>query len=752
MKLACRHRLMLGTAAILPLICVVAQVPAYAQSSGVGVTQVSVEAGAAQGASASDSQVASGAPSSALGEIVVTARRRSESLQNVPISVSAVSSDTIRTANIRTTQDLGRLVPGITVTDQSGAATPFIRGIGAISGNPGFEAAVATYVDGVYIGSNYGSKVSVVDVDHIEVLKGPQGTLFGRNSVGGLINIVTRQPQQELSGEVRLSYGNYDTVGADMYLTGGLTENLAASVSGSYFNRGDGPGRNIFSGVKTYIGKDQNIRGKLLFEPSDSTRITLAADYRKLNTREGVSMNLFPDNLAIDGQTGPADNYYDSLGREGALRVKSWGVWGKIVQEFGAFDVTSLTAYRHERNYHRRDLDLGPNQLAEFSWRPTYRTFEQELQFTSASSSSIKWVAGLFFLKDKTGYDHGEFRVFGPLVGGNFGYRYVLHTTSMSAFAEATAPLGASTNLTIGGRYTIDKRKVTGQLNVYPNVGDPVDALTPPPVAEIVTDPQKKTYKTPTWRVILDHQLAQNNMIYASYSRGFKAGNINLTTPTNKYDPEKLDAFEVGYKGDISSILRVNLSSFYYKYSDQQVTFFSGVEITSNAGKSTIYGGELEVNVVPTSNLRIRGSLAYLHAKFDEYDGALCTYPQPTGGQSQVVCDVGGNYMTRAPKFTAMLEPTLTIPSSAGDFVVSVNYAHSSKYYSDVQNLKSQKTLDLIGARASWQISNTPMTVAVYGENLTNKKYWAFANPAFSGYYYSAAMPRTYGIEISVGF
>lgn len=735
-----RLALMLGTA-IVPA-------QSYAQESG-----------AAQGGG----QAQAGESDAGFQDIVVTARKRSESLQDVPIAVTSIGTDALKAASIRDPEGLTLAVPGITVTNQSGAAQPFIRGIGAIAGDPGFEPAVATYVDGVYIPSNYGSKVSFADIERVEVLKGPQGTLFGRNSVGGLINITTRTPKYDFSGSVRLAYSNYDTLEGDFYATGGLSDKIAASISYSFFDRNKGPGVNVITGKPTYTGEDRSVRGKILFEPSESTRITVAADYRKLNTQDGVDYNLFdfPGNVAIDTVTGPLPNFYDGIA-ESQLRMSTWGVSMKIEQEFDAFDLMSLTSYRHEKDFHQRDLDLTPAILADFAWFPKYRTFTEELQFNSKADSSIKWVAGLFFLKDKTGYrPGGGFRIFGPVIGANTEFTNVYNTTSVAAFAEATVPLGEKTNVTVGGRYTMDKRKIAGETILYPldplnplGAGDPV----PAPLLVIPNPSNKKTFKTPTWRVILDHEIAPRNMVYASYSRGFKAGNFSDTDTTQIYLPEKLDAFEAGYKGDISPFLRANLAAFYYKYKDLQVTFFTTAGAkASNAASSTIYGGELEIDIIPTSNFTIHGGFAYLHAKFDDYPGATCVSPNEVApgvfaGLAQTPCQAGGNYMTRSPKFTATIQPQLKIPSEIGDFDLSATYFHSASYFADVGNFKGQKPLDLLSARIAWKSANTPITIAAFGANLTNKKYWNFANPAFSGYYYSAAMPRTYGVEVKVDF
>lgn len=717
----------------------------------------------AQDSDEDQSSASAGEAESGLREIIVTARKRAESIQDVPIAITSIGTDALKAASIRNPEGLTLAVPGITVTNQSGAAQPFIRGIGAIAGDPGFEPAVATYVDGVYIPSNYGSKVSFADIENVEVLKGPQGTLFGRNSVGGLISITTRAPQYDFSGSVRIAYSSFDTLEGDFYVTGGLTENIAASLSYSFFDRNDGPGTNVITGEPTYTGEDRSVRAKLLIEPSESTMITISADYRDLDTQDGVDYNLFdfPGNVAIDTVTSSLPDYYDGIAVS-QLTMKTWGVSMRVEHEFDIFDVMSLTSYRYEKDFHQRDLDLTAAILADFAWFPKYRTFTQELQFNSKPGSSIKWVGGLFFLKDKTGYKPGAgFRIFGPVIGANTEFTNTYRTTSMAAFAEVTVPFGDRTNLTVGGRYTIDKRKISGSTILYPlDAANPLAADDPVPAPDLVipNPSNSKTFKTPTWRAILDHEVAPGNMVYASYSRGFKAGNFSDTDTTQVYLPEKIDAFEVGFKGDLSSFLRANLAAFYYKYDDLQVTFFSpSGAIASNAASSTIYGGELEIDIIPTSNFSIHGGFAVLRAEFDDYPGATCVAPNEVApgvfaGLAQFSCQAGGNDMTRAPKFTATIQPQFKIPADIGDFDLSATYYHSSSYFSDVGNLYGQDTLDLLSARVAWTSNDAPVTIALFGANLTDQKYWNFANPAFSGYYYSAAMPRTYGIEVKVDF
>ena len=305
-----------------------------------------------------------------VADIIVTAQRRSESLQKVPIAVTALSSAKLESAGIQNTLDLGRVTPGLTSVENSGASQPHVRGIGTTASAAGIEQAVATYIDGVYLASAPASLLSLNNVDRIEVLKGPQGTLFGRNATGGLIQIVTKDPQNTPSGSLNLSYGNYDDSAVDLYATGGLASTLASAVALHYEHQGTGYGTNLATGKDTNkLDHDFAARVKLLFTPTSMTRIRLSADYEN-NVSSRFVQSVGPGYIC-QFNSGPYGGPFQQLTRaydidqneDPTHRFEGGGVSLQINQDLGGLNLQSITAYRRSHDYLLFDADFTPQNI-----------------------------------------------------------------------------------------------------------------------------------------------------------------------------------------------------------------------------------------------------------------------------------------------------------------------------------------------------------------------------------------------------
>ena len=695
------------------------------------------------------------ATSGQIEDIIVTATRRNERLQSVPISITALTASALVDAGITTTADLGQRTPGLVITNQNGALTPFLRGVGSGEASAGQEAAVATYVDGVYIAAPYGITLGLNNIDRIEVLKGPQGTLFGRNASGGLIHIITRDPKQETAIEASAGYGNYDTITGRLYATTGVTENVAADLAVYYNDQRNGFGINETTGNDTYKSRELALRSKLLFTPSDRTRIVVAGEYSDYKFSTGSTRQLLPGSYGLDGTTTYTGNFYNVTGNfDALLDGRTFGTSVHFSQEFDPFTLVSITAYRNTKQRLVFDNDQTPLAIfdADLNYQ-FYRTFTQELQLVSGPDSPFKWIVGAFYMNDHSGFD-GPLGVglFGSGVGGAVGIHGILRTESYAAFAEATFKLASQTNLTVGGRYTIDKRHVRGFTDILDPATQNVLLTFPSPT-------QHKTYREPTYRVILDQHLSDDTMLYASYSRGFKSGNFNTTnTGDPAVKPETNDAFEAGFKADLlGRTLRLNGAVFFYKYKNIQLPVLDRATIkTINAADSDIKGAELEGQINLSDHFSLAAGVAFLDSNIKRFPGATCFVANPAGvgGDSTVPCDVVGNRLPKSPKFTFNLAPSLTIPSKVGEFGVTASYQHTSRFFWDTSNNRrlSNRPLDLVNGQVRWTDTSEHYTVAVFGRNLLNKKYYNFVNPGNPGDTFSAASPLTYGAEVSVKF
>ena len=721
--------------------------PGHAQDAGAA----QIAANPASTAADSDDEA-----SGQIEDILVTATRREERLQDVPISITALSSETLVASGITTTADLGFRTPGLVITSQNGALTPFLRGVGSGEASAGQEAAVATYVDGVYIAAPYGITLGLNNVERVEVLKGPQGTLFGRNASGGLIHIITRDPKQDASIEARVSYGNYDTVDANLYATTGIAENLATDISVYYHNQTDGYGRNVTTGNETNKSREFAVRNKWMFTPGERTTIKVAAEYSNYDYSLGSARQLLPGAFALDGLTTYTGNYYDVTGNIDAnLSGITYGFSGHITQEFDPFSVVSITSYRNTKQHFPFDNDLSAASIFDVDIdNEKFRTFTQELQLVSGPDSPFKWIVGAYYLHDKSGYE-GPLGVgiFGAAVGGGLGVHGTTVTRSYAGFAEATVGLGSATNLTVGGRYTIDKRKVSGFLDVL----NPATRL---PVFNIPTPTQKRTYKEPTYRVLLDHHFTPDIMAYGSYSRGFKSGNFQTTnTADPAIEPEINDAFEVGFKSDLAGrTLRLNGALFYYKYKNIQLPVVDRVTIrTINAADSVIKGAELESQLNLGDYFSIAAGIAYLDTEIKSFPNPPCFLPNPRGvggDRLDPTCNVVGNRLPKSPKFTLNLAPTVTIPVSSGVVTATASYQHTSRFFWDTSNARrlSSDPQDILNARLGWTSEDEHLGIAVFARNLLDEEYPLFIFAQLAGEAFAAAPPRTYGLEVSMKF
>ena len=719
--------------------------------------------------------------STALAEIVVTAERRQERIQDVPISVNAITGDLAADMSVTGSAGLVAVVPSLVVARQANSATPFLRGIGFLSGDINAENSVAIYIDGVYQPVGQGNFFEFNNIDRVEVMKGPQGTLFGRNATGGVIQILTKDPSFTPSGDVSIGYANYQTFAGTFYGTTGLSDTVAVDLAAMSAKQNDGWGHNLTTGAKTFTNNDQSFRGKLLFAPSPATKIVLAADYyhyenEGIGAQPAFGLSGDPANLNLGLPQSPANaipgSPYVYPGRYNTWSdypdtayADNRGISLKIEHNFGATQFRSITSYRKFDGVWRLDQDMSPVTVLSAQLDQVAKTFSQEFHLFAPSDAKFQWLVGLFYFRNNSGFEPEHLvtsELLGPGAGGPvFGPFEIVEAntqtiaTSLAAFAQGTYPVTDTTNLTVGIRDTKDKAEFTGSETgtLFPDLGGVTVPLVPTNTGEL-------SYNKPTWRLSLDHKFTPDVLGYASYNRGIKSGNFSASVasaPAALYQPEQLDAYEVGLKTEsLAHRLRVNGAAFYYDYKNEQFQkIVQGATVTFNAESAKLYGAELELDARATENLTLLLNVAYLHSAFGSFP-YVATYRIPAG--VSVNTDPGqynadGNETPNSPEFSGNVGVDYRIPTSIGSFDLSANLYYTSKYYTEPDNRLYVQSHELLNAGLRWTDSKEKVSVRAWGKNLTNVYYYAqLTGQNGTADLAGPAAPRQYGVTAEFKF
>lgn len=667
-------------------------------------------------------------------EIVVTAQRREQSLQQVPVAITALTAARLEAAGIRSADDLQLLAPSLNISRNSNGLIPFLRGVGTFSSSPGQEASVALYVDGVYVPQPTGTLLSFTSVERIEVLKGPQGTLFGRNSSAGLMNVITRTPKDEAL-EASLTYGNYGTLEGRLYASAPVGEGLAADLAVYGMDRDGGFGKNLFNGDKTGRHRELGLRSKWAWQASDRVSATFAADYSNLKTDAGVARRLAAGTAARNGFVQPGSYYDISSDLPPLIRTKSWGLSGDVRVDLDWAELVSISGYREVKSHYTLDTDATPSLASEVDVRDFSRSFSQELQLKSTADEGLKWIAGLYYFRYVNGYD--PFITLSPTASPRVDHtRQILD--SYSAFAQADVPLTEMTTFTAGVRFTHDDRHFRSESTSASRTVLPVTAK----------------FDEWSWRTALDHRFSETVMAYASISRGFKAGLFDPVTPTNQpIRPETNQAYEVGLKTELfDRKLRMNIAAFHYDLKNVQISAqFGAVAQLLNAAKVKVDGAELEGSAVLAEGLNFDFGLALLNSRFAEFPNSLILTPASDGnGNVSSVGDVKGNKTTRAPRFSASASLIYSTDIGAYSLRLAATAYHQSKFYWQPDNRVIQPAYDVVNTDIRLTLPGGRWQLIAYGRNLFSEKYAVTFNPSSLGDIYSPAAPRTYGV--GVGF
>jgi iron complex outermembrane receptor protein len=719
--------------------------------------------------------------SNSLEEIVVTARKQQENLQDVGLAVSALSQTEIDRTFARDLSDLAFVSPNLIIDDTAqgpgGVAAIFIRGIGAADVEKNFDPAVGVVVDGIFLGANAGSILRSVDLAGVEVLRGPQGTLFGRNTIGGLINVTHTQPTGELGAKVRAGVEDYETYFGDAILNFGITDDIAAKITlakrdqqeGYYKNINDNndAGRNDY---ETYgINLLWDVNEKLAFEGTYQKEKTRQDTPPLLNTAQerhafcsgfgfcspSQSEPITGDRYKISqvyvrpaGEQSTRDNPVTTSARADLIPTPGKATFDTDFYEFEArWEVNDAIQMDYLYGYWESDETIlsnwdGTPLLLYGTDRPAqYDQNSNELRLTYDNGGALSFVTGLYFWESKYAI---QLRSYVP---SNDDFDVILNilqegqqkTESQAAFFEADYQFTDAFTVTVGGRYTEDKKESRqfGAVNTGPNhPDDKWDEFTP--------------------RVGVRYKLTDDAMLFATYSGGYRSGGFNgrvgnLADATQPYDPETVDNYEAGVKSEwLDNRLRVNANVFYMEYDDKQEELqlpddndTGQKTVVENASSATLQGVEVDIQAFISENLSMRANIGYLDSSYDDfsYEGADGTV------------DLSGLDFRRAPDWTGSLDATYEWDMAGGHAWVRAAYHYIGEHYVNVSNSPELKNdaQNLIDASVNYSID--AFTFSVYGRNLTDEDGYSHGYDVAGLWSYAASRPpRTYGFEVVYNF
>ena len=724
-----------------------------------------------------------------LEEITVTARQRTESLQGVPVAVTVMDESMLQQTFVQNLGELGDYAPNVSIGTVPGfnAAAIAIRGVSTGDIPSTFDPAVTVAVDGFYLGHYQASLLDMFDIQQVEVLRGPQGTLFGKNTIGGVINVSTKNPGEEFGIQAKARVGNegrQDIMGAiDLPIIDNV---LAARIAVQQFNF-DGFYDNTFNG-KDAGGQDLlNARAKIRWTPTDTFEALLSFEYIDDDSDTPMVINTTTDDKAFYFGAGPGFPSYPGRGSGGPANLplgdpfesglappeahapgfaQSKNTNGHEEEVDGVYltlnwdvmngTLTSITGYRGVDSDYYNDY-VGEPAAIYATIRSVYRdTTSQELRF-AGNTDKLDYVVGVYYQQNDMDYENytslGPDHPFAglapaiPVGGGLTDADGSQEATSWAIFGEGSYAITDATALTLGIRYSDEEKDFELSPLFFP---------TEARVAE------SDSWTDTTYRVGIDHQWSDETMVYASFSTGFKSGGFNeqagsLTSAATSFDPEEAESLEVGMKSDfLNNTLRLNLAAFWVEYTDLQVDAvvpLPGVgqeSIITNAGEVTSYGLEADLMWLATENLTIDGTLGLLDAEYDKFNCNLDNDPATPD------VDCSDFDVKRTPDATASLGATYSMAFSGGSMMdLNVNATYTDSFYNDIINSESSKheEVTLLNASVSYFSANEKFRVALFGRNLTDEEYQTSGLSVANLWNFTTyGNPLTYGLEVEFNF
>ncbi|KCZ86075.1 TonB-dependent receptor [Hyphomonas adhaerens MHS-3] len=694
-----------------------------------------------------------------LAPVTVTSRKREESLQDVPMSITAVDAGLMQDSGYIDLSQVQRVSTNVVIAN-IGTYIPriYIRGIGTRNFDLGSEQSVGVFVDGVYQARPSNLDLGLLDLERVEVLKGPQGTLYGRNTIAGALSVVTQAPSEVFEGHISAELGSSVISGDDFYnlsgrISGPLTESgVRGTLAVAYRNReGYLPVQN--SSIRGGANEDTvAARAKLLIPLSNAADLTLIGDYM---TQEGPAYVLKSvPVLDGSGNVVPLDKddlYKPEANRDDiGLDRDTWGLSATLDWDLGAFDLTSITAYRELSFYDRFDNDATAVDATERDTTEDSSQFSQEIRL-NRSTDAYNLLLGAYY-----GHDEGD-RLFSlnwtlPVPTWQLDAKTSLDSKNYAVFGQLEYFVTDALSLTVGARYGEDEKEF-----VY-------NTVSSMPAFANFTQPLNKKWDSFDPMVSLAYDFNENNMAYVSYASGYKSGAFqwlarNAIAASEVAAPEDVDSYEIGYKGFLADgRLELNASAFHMKYKDLQLLLYRNISppslpeqfipLTVNAADSTIDGLEIETKTILTDQWSLDFSYAYLDGTYDEFVREL-----PTGE----IQDFSGNPLVRAPKNTVNVALNYFEDYSFGTVGARVGYFWRDEWNheEDANAINPRSTVPatgLLDASVSLGFDNG-WELSVWGRNLTDERYQqGLINTTGSPQQIFPNEPRTYGVRVKKSF
>ncbi|MCE9522431.1 MAG: TonB-dependent receptor [Alphaproteobacteria bacterium] len=737
-------------------------------------------------------------------KVTVTAQKRKQNAQDIPGTVDALNSKNIKDLGITSSDKIAQFVPGVTINLPSGQGNQpivSIRGIGNNDFNTNNAGPNGIYSDEVYLSAPSSQTFLTFDLDRIEVLKGPQGTLYGRNTSGGAINFISNKPVlDEFGVGATASYSSYNTYLVEGFVNAATGDTSAARLAATW-NSSDGFMRNLVNGERVSGTDGYAGRGQWLVKPAENFEIlfnlhgskvdTLPTEYHQVGAAQFNGVGFDPCTRAdIDAglctdvffYNGPTDRYKGNYDSTKHLENDSAGGSVRADYDIGDVTLTSISAIENNDKLHPENSDASPLSLLEIDFGVDSSTFTQELRAAGGGEKS-HWLVGLYYLGETLNQNqsidvlHDADLVYGAGAGecnlatlntlsqscAFTGFaRSKQKTTAYAVFGQADFEIADATRLTLGGRFTNESKDfnltgaIIGQSGGYGVFSAP-QALW---AGGYDDDIEKSAF---SWKVAIDHHFTEKVMAYASIATGFKSGgfnggflDVNKTFADSQEAPvrsETNNAYEIGFKADLlDDTFRLNASGFYYDYKDLQLHTLVQqpggfpVDVLDNAQKATIKGVDVEAIAKPVENLTLRMTAEWLEATLDKFISNRGSSP---------LQNLSGNTLPNAPKFSLTGIAEYTIPLGDGDAIdLLASAAYRSKVFFDPANepLISQGAYWVIDARAAYTIDDGKWQVAVFGRNLTDEEYVNMAfdlRSSFGLLQEVVAPPLTIGVEAS---